>query len=270
MAVFRSLTFDGINSLDYGVYITGEAVYNAPERVIEMVAIPGKNGALAIDQGRYENITVTYPAGAFGIDQPEFAEKMRAFRNELCSRFFYVKLTDEYHPDEYRLALYKSGLDVSPVANSIAGEFNLVFDCKPQRFLVEGDEPLDLYQHDYLTDHNLEALTDQNGNKFDVDSISGSFINPTLNDSHPLIVAPRPGSVVIGNQTITIGGDGSKPVYIDCDSMEIYTKSSTGAVENAGSLVNFVPNDIPSINPGENTLRSTIPDVQIIPRWWIL
>jgi hypothetical protein len=34
MAVFKSLTFDGINSLNYGIYITGEAVYNAPERAV--------------------------------------------------------------------------------------------------------------------------------------------------------------------------------------------------------------------------------------------
>lgn len=143
MAVFNSLTFDGENSLDYGVYITGEAVYNAPERAVELISIPGRNGAIALDQGRFENIEVTYPAGTFGDDQPEFASKIRAFRNTLVSRFNYVKLTDSYHPDEYRLGLYKSGLTTTPVQRSKAGEFPIVFNCKPQRFLTSGETEVD-------------------------------------------------------------------------------------------------------------------------------
>ena len=143
MAVFNSLTFDGENSLDYGVYITGEAVYNAPDRAVELISIPGRNGAIALDQGRFENIEVTYPAGTFGDDQPEFASKIRAFRNALASRFNYVKLTDSYHPDEYRLGLYKSGLTTTPVQRSKAGEFPIVFNCKPQRFLTSGETEVD-------------------------------------------------------------------------------------------------------------------------------
>lgn len=143
MAVFNSLTFDGENSLDYGVYITGEAVYNAPERAVELISIPGRNGAIALDQGRFENIEVTYPAGTFGDDQPEFASKIRAFRNALASRFNYVKLTDSYHTDEYRLGLYKSGLTTTPVQRSKAGEFPIVFNCKPQRFLTSGETEVD-------------------------------------------------------------------------------------------------------------------------------
>lgn len=139
MAIFKALTFDGVNSLDYGIYITGEAVYNAPERAVEMVNIPGKNGALALDQGRFENIEITYHAGCFADSQADFADKVTKFRNALASRYTYKRLTDEYHPDEYRLGLYKSGLEVDAVRYGTAGEFNIVFDCKPQRFLVDGD-----------------------------------------------------------------------------------------------------------------------------------
>ena len=139
MAIMKSFTFDNNNSLNYGIYITGEGVYNAPERVIEMISIPGRNGALALDQGRFENIELTYKAGAFGNNQSDFASKLTAFRNILCSRTSYVRLTDEYHPDEFRLALYKSGLEVEPVQMSRAGEFDIVFDCKPQRFLTSGE-----------------------------------------------------------------------------------------------------------------------------------
>lgn len=139
MAVFNSFTFDGINSLDYGIYITGEAVYNAPERVVEMVTVPGRNGSIAIDQGRFENIEVTYPAGCFADSQTDFADKVMRFRNALASRYTYKRLTDEYHSDEYRLGLYKSGLDVEAVRYGTAGQFDITFDCKPQRFLTSGE-----------------------------------------------------------------------------------------------------------------------------------
>ena len=139
MAVFNSFTFDGQNSLNYGVYISGEAVYNAPERSVQMVTIPGRNGTLAIDQGRFENIEVTYPAGLFSDTQPNYAADVQAFRNMLASRYSYAKLTDTYHTDEFRLGLYKSGLDVSPALYNTAGEFGITFDCKPQRFLMSGE-----------------------------------------------------------------------------------------------------------------------------------
>ena len=141
MAVFKSLTFDNENSLDYGVYITGEAVYNAPARAMEMVSVPGRNGAFPLDQGRFENISVKYPAGAFGETQTEFASNIMKFRNVLASRYRYVRLSDDYNTDEFRLGMYRSGLETKPVSMSRAGEFDIIFDCKPQRFLVSGETP---------------------------------------------------------------------------------------------------------------------------------
>lgn len=138
-AIYKSLVFDGEDSRDYGVYITGEAVYNAPEREVEMISIPGRSGAFALDKGRFENIEVSYPAGIFADNETDFAEAISDFRNFLCSRRGYVRLTDEYNPNEYRMAIYKSGLEVTP-AQLKAGEFNITFDCKPQRWLTSGED----------------------------------------------------------------------------------------------------------------------------------
>lgn len=139
-AIFKSLIFDDIDSRNYGVYITGEAVYNAPEREVEMITIAGRNGQLALDKGRFENIEVTYPAGIFADNQADYAKAISDFRNALCSKVGYRRLTDEYNVDEYRMAVYKSGLEVSSV-NS-AGEFQITFDCQPQRFLTSGETPI--------------------------------------------------------------------------------------------------------------------------------
>ena len=62
-AIYKELTFDGENSGDYGIYITGAGTFNAPQRDVDLVTIPGRNGSFALDHGRFENIEVTYPAG---------------------------------------------------------------------------------------------------------------------------------------------------------------------------------------------------------------
>lgn len=174
--IFKALSFDNVSSRTYGVYITGEAVYNAPEREVEMISIPGRNGQFALDKGRFENIEVTYPAGIFADSETNFADAISEFRNFLCSRKGYVRLQDEYNPNEYRMAIYKSGLEVEP-AQLKAGEFEITFDCKPQRFLTSGETAVEMV-------------------------VSGSLYkditNPTLFESHPLFAVTGHGSILIG------------------------------------------------------------------------
>lgn len=179
MGIIKGLIFDGLNTLDYNIGITGGAVYNSPERDVEMVTVPGRNGAYSLDHGRFKNITVSYPAGAFDKDQPTFADKLISLRNELASRVGYKRLEDEYNPDEYRLAVYRGGLDVNPVHYSTAGQFDLVFDCKPQRFLKSGEVEQAIASGDAIT-------------------------NPTLFDAHPLVSfqASGDGSITIGDKIV--------------------------------------------------------------------
>lgn len=177
-AIYKTLTFDNANSGTYGVYITGEAVYNAPEKDVEMIEIPGRNGAFALDRGRFQNIEVTYPAGIFADNEADFAQAVSDFRNLLCSKQGYCKLTDDYNSGEYRMAVYKSGLEVSP-AMLQAGEFEIVFDCKPQRFLVSGESKIAVTSGDDVT-------------------------NPTLFDSHPLLEVTGYGNIDIGANEIEV------------------------------------------------------------------
>ena len=170
MVNWGKLIFGGVDSSDYGIYITGEAVYNAPEREVEFIDIPGRNGSLAMDKGRYNNITVTYPAGAFGKNQEDFREALSAFRNAILSQKGYQRLEDTYHPEEYRLGVYAAGLEVSPASRGKAGQFDLSFVCKPQRFLSIGDYPIPVDSGDILQ-------------------------NPTVFDSSPLLEVDGYGTV---------------------------------------------------------------------------
>lgn len=178
-AIFNSLTYGGINSADYGIYISGEGVYNAPERAVELVSVPGHNGAIAIDQGHWENIEVTYPAGVFGSDKTDFATAISSFRNAILSQKGYQRLSDTYHPDEYREGLYISGLEVDPVRMTTAGEFDLVFNCKPQRFLTAGESEQSI-------------------------SSGGTITNPTAYDASPLIEVEGYGAIEVNGFDIEI------------------------------------------------------------------
>lgn len=271
MAIFNSLTFDGVDSLEHGVYITGSAAYNAPEREIEMIPIPGRNGSLAIDNGRFENIIVTYPAGIFADNQVEFAEKMRDFRNILVSRYSYVRITDTYNPDEFRVGLYRAGLEVEPTRYNSAAEFEIVFECKPQRFLTSGDEVLNIqYEADYLTDHNLEPIETHSGDKIETGYRDATFSNPTQFESKPMIIVPSNGGINLNGSIISIEGVGPFPIYIDTEMGAIYTEDDEGNKSNASNRVSFENYKFPTILPGENTLESDIEGIEIVPRWWIL
>lgn len=244
--VFNAITFDGINSLDYGVYVTGEAVFDAPERVVEMVSVPGRNGAIAIDEGRFENIAVKYPAGMFSADQGGFAAKIARFRNELVSRHSYKRLTDTYNPEEFRMGLYKSGLAVTPAGYVNAGEFDIEFDCKPQRWLVSGE--------------TAQTFT-----------ATGTITNPTLFPARPLLAVTGAGILTVGTQTMTLiaRSDPASVLYIDCETQEAwemigqFMASRNDYVQNAGA-------DFPVLTAGSNDviLGTGITQVEITPRWW--
>lgn len=146
MGNLNYIVFGGVDSRDYGIYISGEGVFNAPERDVEVVNIPGKDGDLLIDRGRFLNIQVTYPGFNFEPDLSTFAERLRAFRAALASQAGYQRLEDSFHPDEFRLASFRDGLDVNPVMYNTASTFDIVFDCKPQRFLKSGEEEITIGQ----------------------------------------------------------------------------------------------------------------------------
>ena len=209
MVNWGKLIFGGVDSSDYGIYITGEGVYNAPERAVEFVDVPGRNGAIALDQGRFNNITITYPAGTFGKTQEEFREAVSDFRNAVMALRGYQKLEDTYHPNEYRMAVYTAGLEVSPVHYGTAGEFEVTFECKPQRWLKCGDYPIPIE--------------------------SGQFVdNPSPFDAKPVLLSQGYG--MINFNGFSIGLENQPMGLIELPSISI-RRENTGA--GISSLVDF-------------------------------
>ena len=169
IAPYKYFTFDGESSRNYDVYLTGTGVFNAPQRAVDLLEIPGRNGNYALDQGRFNNITVTYKAGIVDYSESDFADKVSAVRNWLCSKVGYVRLTDDYNPDEYRMAVFKNGITVDH-DDLKTGEFDITFECKPQRWLTSGE--------------TATAVAN-----------NGTLINPTPFEAEPLLAVKGYGTI---------------------------------------------------------------------------
>ena len=225
---YGKIIFGGVDSSDYGIYISGEGVYNAPERDVELVNVPGRNGAIAMDQGRYENISVTYPAMYLGKDQEEFREKLSDFRNAILSQKGYQRLEDSYHPDEYRMGVYASGLEVTKVFRKMrGGEFELTFNCKPQRWLSVGALPTPVDSGDVLQ-------------------------NPTVFDSSPLLEVEGYGTVSFNGFDIEMD---NSPLGVVTLITRHYATGSGGIMEKTYNFDRSLLNTGDEISVGMNTFE---------------
>lgn len=140
-----SITYNGKNlEASYGLVALGRGTYGAPERDIERVHVPGRNGDLLFDNGGYLDIDVTYPCSM----SSSLPEQIRALRQHLYKSPGYHVLTDSYNPDEYRLAEFRGPFepDVFTARGNDAGNFDLTFHCKPQRFLTKDPQYVPIVQ----------------------------------------------------------------------------------------------------------------------------
>lgn len=234
----KTITFNNKSLADYGVYISGKGVFNAPERDTESIKIPGRNGELTIDNGRYNNLALTYPA--FIIR--DLKTNIQGLRNHLLSQRGYVRLEDDYYPEEYRLAKWIGDFEAEPIEELYAANFNLTFSCYPQRFLKIGEQEIE-----------ITAAT-------------------TINNEHyttalPLIRAYGTGSFSIGGIAVQITS-ASGYTDIDCELQEAYKDS---LATNCNGNIVLTNGEFPKFVPGDNAITlSGITKLIITPRWWIL
>ena len=227
--------FDNKDLRDFGLYVSGSNVFNAPERAYNEITIPGRNGTLLGSERRLENIPMVYPAFIYR----DFNVNVAGLRSFLLSRIGYKRLMDSYHPDEFRLGYYASGLDAEMTSKLDAGKFDLTFNCKPQRFLVSGETPITFTE-------------------------SGTINNPTLFNAQPLIRVYGTGSITVNGVTVTISeADGYTD--IDCEIMEAYKGT---VLKNYA--ISLDSTDFPVLSAGSNAITLNGVTAIITPRWWTL
>lgn len=239
----HSFSYKGHNSRDYcKLFVSGGGTFGSPERDIESIPIPGRNGELTIDNGRYKNVTVEYS----GWIAENFESNIVKARQLLCyGEGGYYRLEDDYHPDEFRMARFIGPLEVQGIASSgdyLAAALNIKFDCIPQRFLKSGEEVI--------------TLTEAGGT---------NVINPTSMPALPLITVHGSGEGTITynlSTEITISNI-DESVTMDSEIMRAYK----GNVPKDDTVSDFLVFDR---RTNYIQFSGGITSIEIIPRWWRL
>jgi phage-related protein len=228
-------SYGGRSSKDFGVYISGGGTYNAPERDMTTYSVPGRNGDLLVDNGRFKNISVTYQSFIpFGF--PNKAEQLRFW---LKQNIGYQRLEDTYHPNFFRMGYMSNMIEFSTKALNRSAEFTLYFTCKPQRWLKTGEYPVTLNQ-------------------------SGETLYNAYMPALPLIkiYGNEKGTLVVNQTTVTVKNiDGY--LMLDSDTQNAYK-----GTENQN--INIQAAEFPVLQNGSNIIgwSGGIVKVDIIPRWW--
>lgn len=228
--------FDGIQTNNYGVWVSGTETYAAPERDVEFLSIPGRSGDLFRDNGRFQNIEIEYPC----FIPRGFERRFGAFKAALLSRVGYKRLEDTYHPNAYRMAAYTGPMEpVTGILNR-SGKFTVSFNCQPQLWLKSGEETVTF-------------------------TAAGSIYNPTLFEARPILRVYGAGVLGVGAVTVTVAKNPFTFIDIDCAAMD-----AVSGAANANPYITLSGDDFPALRPGATgiTLGTGITKCEITPRWW--
>ncbi len=236
-------TLGDVDSINLGMYIGGQHTYNAPKRDVTKISVPGRNGDLIQDNGRFLNVQVPYNV----VVMEQFRERTDELKAWLLSTSKYRKLVDTYHPGTYRLARVGEDIVFNTSAFNLTGKTQVIFDCKPQRFLDEGDEVVE------------------------ISAGSNTIVNPTLFDSEPILKVYVSGGDV--NATLRINNaemelrniDGY--IVIDSEIKECYKDG-----QSRNSHVVLANYKFPTLKPGINSFEfsSGITKIEVTPKWWTI
>lgn len=133
--------FNGKKSSDFDVWASGLNIFHSPERRIKRIQVPGRNGELLIEDGSFENTELLFKDCFI---PRHFSENFTNLSNYLNRQKGYQRLELSWLPNEYRLAAFHGDIEASMKNWDGMGKFDLTLNCKPQRFLKSGEEPVDI------------------------------------------------------------------------------------------------------------------------------
>ena len=233
------INWAGTSSDDLRIRVEHYPVRVLPERSQTMTEIAGRNGALLMVDGNWNNYDQEYEI-FISAEKPGLVRAARAVAEWLEAPAGYQRLEDSYEPDVYRMAYYAGGQDIESILNRF-GRATISFACKPQRFLKSG-----------------EAVK-----RFDAD---GVLVNQTKFDALPFITVygSGAGSVTVNGNTVTLS-DIDGYTVLDSELMDAYKGD-----ENKNPYISA--EEFPVLIPGENEISFSggVTSLDVIPRWWTI
>lgn len=226
----NQISFGGKLLSDFGVYPTNAGIYDPPERDVQQIEIAGRDGTLEIDNERYKNVTVTYPA----IIYKDFRRSLTSMTSYLLMQKGYQRIEDSFYPEYYRMGSFYMPFAPEVPKEGNIGKFELQFTCKPYRWLKSGEEPVEIYPE-------------------------GMLLSPTYLTCKPIIRLYGAGSVTINGKTISVSNlNGNGYADVDCERMQVYSGTN--------NLNKYATGEFPVLTAGENEITCTA-RIEITPRW---
>lgn len=206
-----------------------------PKRDYSVAAVPGRNGSLLYDGGKWQDVTQPYQIYTRG-GYIEAFEKLAAW---MYSDTGWRQLYDTYDPKHYRMAYVSDAPSLDDIWDNW-GRGTITFTCMPQRWLFEGDEPIDVIHGDVLK-------------------------NPTAFASRPIIKVTGSGMLTIGDTQVTLTNIPETGITIDCEMRECYGINQTNLNDHVTMAAWPELGKSTAFNIGAG-----IESVEVTPKWWTI
>jgi len=233
------LVYGGEASADFGIVLAEAPAFERPTRKQSVFTVPGRNGAIIQQENAWNDVSRVYKVWVADSADKDLTDTVDAVAAWLNSKTGYNRLEDNFEPDVYRLAYYSGG---DSFTNDLTqyGEASLRFTCRPERFLKDADNELEV--------------------------VNGSeIINETRFASRPLIHLEGSGLVSFSIEGVTITASIADYINIDCESMNAYREPAENMNAN-------ITGTFPTIGPGVANIgiTGTVTRATIRPRYFTI
>ncbi len=234
--------FDGVDSRDYGIYLSSAIKISGAQPNVEKISIPGRSGDLLRYDGSFSNVSFTAECFVHGS---KVADAIAAIAQWTMGTQGYRKLEFPWE-DGYRMAYVTSGPDMECLSKGVRA-FTLDFSCAPQVWTYAGQQAIQIANGDTLQNSWMEAK--------------------------PLITIYGPGGNSTATGELTIGDTGITVTVRDFITLDCETQDAYRGLANANSRISA--SQFPVLSHGANPISWTMSSgdftkVEIVPRWWHL
>lgn len=228
---------DGIDARSAGIQLQAPIEFSEAVPIVEAQTIPGRNGDLVRYTGSYKNRSGS--ASCFCL-QKDVEKAVSSAGRFLMGKKGYRRLETSDDPDHYWMARAENSPQIAMRLRTLA-PFEIGFDCKPQRFVKSGENPI-------------------------VFTSSGSLFSQYGQIALPFITlyGQGAGRLTIGDCVVEVKAlNGS--LYLDSDTQNAYNN-------NGNQNLNINAPVFPVLGDGEIEVAFSggIERVEIVPRWWEL
>jgi phage-related protein len=130
---FAGMTTQNIS----GLLVEAKNIYSLPERDVERIHVPGRNGDVLVDYGSYKNVTVSYQCAVTNYAALRDLGRLLTVGPQATGTFNPwrgCQLLRNGWAGFERLAVCSSQIPMEEIIANRLLRFTVAFDCKPQKY----------------------------------------------------------------------------------------------------------------------------------------